>query len=456
MPDKTTKRRDRRKAISDELEIDASPERKPSLKPDTQRKIAEDSPPKQVAQRRAMKRVGRTLRAGSASTVQYARKTKTMFDTFTHASEAEIVEQAGIFRPISQFFSKMTFPTFLLLSGVVVMFAVMAFSNSNISVDRQDISIVGLPPELEGYTIMLIGDLHAREFGPAQRTLLRAIEDLNYNMAVFTGDMVGAGGNAQPFYDLLEGLPASRPKFFIAGDSDPNPLISEPRQEGKLQDMVLSDWVLGAQQRGATYLSYTQSVPVGNQRMWLSPQSMLGVNLSDTLKLYEEQLSMEKEGVAREFESSRRDLPFTSYRYNTTTLTHKASSEMLGSEVHIALTHIPPSQAFLSTSQQRGEEATVAYLPTVDLVLSGHYCGGVWKFPGVGAIYIPNTLYDNHGWFPDQRDVQGVKSLGFSTQYTTAGLGVTDKVLLPKFRLMNSPQISLLTLTAKISNDLVG
>jgi len=40
--------------------------------------------------------------------------------------------------------------------------------------------------------------------------------------------------------------------------------------------------------------------------------------------------------------------------------------------------------------------------------------------------------------------------------YITGGLGVTDKVYLPDFRLNNQPKVTLLHLTAKLTDDLLG
>ncbi len=407
---------------------------------------------------KAMKRVGRTLRAGSASTVRYTRKAMNLFTAFTQQSEAGVdVEQTPL-RRVVRFFSTLSFPMFLLLAAMVVLISMMGFSNTTLTVEKQKISIAGLPKELEGYTIALMSDLHGREYGSAQNVLQRTLASEKYDMAVFVGDMVGASGNPQPFYDLLQALPASKPKFFIAGDSDPEPLLREVRQqEGlKVGEMVLADWVLGAEQRGATYLAHTTPVRVGNINLYLSPTQVLNINLTENLKALDDQVRLERTGVSQGVAGDRNALPLSDWRYHQMRLTQQASGQMLPTDIHIMLSHIPPPEEFMNLSQQLGQEDTIAYLPTVDLVLAGHYCGGVWRLPFLGALYIPNSLYARHGWFPSQADVQGERLLGLSTLYTTAGLGVTDKVFLPDFRLLNPPQISLVTLTAAITGDLRG
>ncbi len=459
MPDDPKRRRDRRIDTEDIHLEDEAAQTRPAPKPlagEGARQPAQ--PPKKRSDRRAQKAITRTLRVGGATTVKGAQKAIDTFNAFTHSAEADVGQNLGLFKSIARFFSKMTFPAFLLMSALIIAVSLMAFSNSTVTVDKQVISVVGLPKELEGYTMLVMGDLHGRMFGSQQKALLRVIEGLSYNAVLFSGDMVGSSGNAQPFYDLLDGLPASRTKFFISGDSDPDPIIEKPRAEGTLQGVVLADWVLGAQARGAKYLSYTQGIAVSGQTLWFSPQNMLNVNLTETLRLLEAQIRLESAGVMSPdpIETDIINYPKTRYAYNTFKLTQEASSSMAATDIHIALTHYPPSQSFMTTVQQRGEEQTIAYLPTVDMVFSGHYCGGVWRLPGIGALYIPNSFYPRHGWFPDQRDVQGQKVLGLSTQYTTPGLGVTDRVWLPNFRLLNPPTVSQITLTAKITDNLLG
>ena len=46
--------------------------------------------------------------------------------------------------------------------------------------------------------------------------------------------------------------------------------------------------------------------------------------------------------------------------------------------------------------------------------------------------------------------------LGSAALYVSGGLGVTDQVYLPDFRLNNQPKVTLLHLTAKLTDDLLG
>jgi predicted MPP superfamily phosphohydrolase len=404
--------------------------------------------PKAYSSTRTVMKLTKSVRAGGSSTIQYTKEAITRFNTFTQSPQSgRLSKLRGV---------NMTFPLFIVLSFLVLVLALMALDNSSVSVDRRTISLVGLPEDLEGYTILQVSDLHARDFGADQTALLRAINGEAYNLIVFTGDMVGASGNAQPFYDLLEGLTANRPRYFIPGDSDPDILLKAPRDiTGTLEEVTLNDWVLGAKERGASLLSSATAIEVGKAKLWLTPASQLNLNITESLKLLDEQMIQETEGSLSGLEGDYNNLPFTTWRYNQLKGTQDVIGLMSAEDVQIALSHIPPSEQYITVSQELSAEGTRAYLYTPDLVLAGHYCGGGWKLPFIGAFYIPSTFYARHGWFPAREDVEGIKQLGGTLVYTSPGLGMTDRIYLPKFRLLNSPKITTLTLTSAIS-DMLG
>ncbi|MDO4547872.1 MAG: metallophosphoesterase [Clostridia bacterium] len=403
-------------------------------------------------------KLGRSLRTGGAFIMRVSKKAYKDFNTFTQSSGDQLSSRKA---PVegSALRRNMTFIIFGLTVVVIMSIALMVLNNSSVSVDRVTVSIVGLDSNLEGYNILHISDLHGRSFGTNQTSLLRTINGLSYNLVVFTGDMVGRSNDPQPFYDLLEGMTANRPRYFISGDSDPQVLLDTPRDiVDTLDNMVLNDWVLGAKERGATYLSTTMGVSVGTTTLWLSPASLLSIDIPTSLATVKEQLAQETDGAANGVITDYQNLPLTDYRYRKLNRLDQAVHNMTSSQTHIALSHVPPTQEYIEVTQMLGEQQTdeYAYLPTVDLVLAGHYCGGGWKLPFIGAIYVPNSSLDRHGWFPSQSDVEGLKQLGSTLLYTSPGLSVTDKIaLLPNFRLFNEPKITILTLTSAITNNLI-
>ena len=175
----------------------------------------------------------------------------------------------------------------------------MVFMQGNsLRVDEQNVTLVGLPQSLEGYRILHLSDLAGRRFGDEQATILREINTLDYDAVFITGDMVGSSGDPEPFYELLEGLPSSKPVYFIAGDSDPEPVLDSARDiTGTVEEMVLADWVLGAIERGATYVDAPVELTVGDSSIWISPADLLNLEASELVDTCEEQMLQEQEGT---------------------------------------------------------------------------------------------------------------------------------------------------------------
>ena len=345
-------------------------------------------------------------------------------------------------------------PVFLVVIVLLLAIVVLLQGNS-ISVDEQQVTMVGLPEDLEGYRILLLSDLNGRRFGDEQATILREIGTLDYDAVFIAGDMVGSGGDPQPFYELLEGLPSSKPVYFIAGDSDPQPVLDVTRDiTGTVEQMVLADWILGAMERGATYVDAPVELNVGDSSIWISPADMLNLDAGELANTCEEQMLQEQEGTVLGLQSDHDTLPSTTYRYERAQRLLNAVNSMTAADVHISLAHEPPSDDFLyaSSTHNSSEEK---YLTQPSLVLAGHYCGGVWRLPLVGALYIPSSTAERHGWFPAQEDVQGLSTAGGTQLYITAGLSTTDSAPLMFFRFLNRPQISIIELTATLPQSML-
>lgn len=345
-------------------------------------------------------------------------------------------------------------PVFLVVIVLLLAIVVLLQGNS-ISVDEQQVTMVGLPEDLEGYRILLLSDLNGRRFGDEQATILREIGTLDYDAVFIAGDMVGSGGDPQPFYELLEGLPSSKPVYFIAGDSDPQHVLDVTRDiTGTVEQMVLADWILGAIERGATYVDAPVELNVGDSSIWISPADMLNLDAGELANTCEEQMLQEQEGTVLGLQSDHDTLPSTTYRYERAQRLLNAVNSMTAADVHISLAHEPPSDDFLyaSSTHNSSEEK---YLTQPSLVLAGHYCGGVWRLPLVGAFYIPSSTAERHGWFPAQEDVQGLSTAGGTQLYITAGLSTTDSAPLMFFRFLNRPQISIIELTATLPQSML-
>lgn len=333
---------------------------------------------------------------------------------------------------------------------------VMVFmNNSNISVLQEKVTIVGLPSDLENYKIMVISDLNGQRFGDKQSSLLRSINNQSYNAVFFLGDMVGKGGDPEPFYELLEGIPSSKRVYFICGDSDPGPYVDAPRDiTGTLSQLVLEDWILGAIERGATYVDSPVCLTVGNSNVWITPSVLMNFDASELVDVWKDQTESEEDGVLAGLASDYKTLPITSYRYRIAQNFYNALSSMREDDFYLTLAHQVPSDNFIYAAASHSTDSG-KYLDEPELILAGHYCGGVWRLPLLGAFYVPDNMMARNGWFPTQEDVRGLSSVGESQIYITGGLSVNAAVSAMPFRMLNQPEISVLTLTATLPESML-
>lgn len=364
--------------------------------------------------------------------------------------------QDSLFRPIVVFGKKIRLWPLFVLIAIVLMVSGIILNNSNLAIVEQSITIVGLPDELEGYRIVVLSDMNGRSFGDSQSLLLRTLNNLKYDAIFCLGDMVGRSGNAGPFWAFLEGLKDPGKVYFICGDSDPGPYLSGARAtQGLLSELILEDWILGAIERGANYVDAPVCISVKDVNLWVSPATMLNYEASSTLEIWQEQTEQEVDGVRSGITDDYTKLPITTYRTRLAQQLYDAQRSMSTADLHISLAHEPPSDAFIYTSEDHNSESG-RFLASPELIIAGHFCGGVWRLPGIGAFYVPDRTMARGGWFPEQEDVAGLSTVGETQVYITKGMSTNGSVPLMPFRLFNSPEISVLTLTSTLPENMLG
>lgn len=370
----------------------------------------------------------------------------------------EIMSASGdesLFKPLHIFGHEIRFWPLFLLAFFFLLVGMVVLNNGNVQAVNQSITVVGLPDELNNYNILVLSDLNGKRFGDQQSALIREVESQDYDMILCLGDMVGKDGNPQPFYEFLEGISNPSRVYFVCGDSDPGPFVETPREiQGTLEQIVLEDWILGAIERGATYVDVPMKVEVNKSYLWLTPTNYLNLDVVAYREDWRAQMEQEEDGVVAGLSSDYNSLPFTSYRYAQAEKFYAAVREIQSTDLLIGLSHIVPDDDFIrsaSTHDQQSEN----YLFEPELIISGHYCGGVWQLPFMGAFYVPNRMLPRYGWFPDQEDVSGLSAIGESQVYISAGLSTTSSIPVLPFRLFNDPEINLLTLTAKLPDNML-
>ena len=377
------------------------------------------------------------------------RRKKSLFEIMSATDED------GLFKPLRIFGHEIRFWPLFVLALVAMLVGVVVMSNGNVTALTEQVTVVGLPSDLENYGILVLSDLNGKRFGDQQSVLVRAVESQSYNMILCVGDMVGSDGDPEPFYEFLEGINHPERVYFVAGDADPGPYVDVARDiQGTLAQIVLEDWILGAIERGANYVDAPVRVSVGDSNIWLTPSNFLNVEAISYREEWKDQMQQEEDGTISGLMSDYNSLPFTSYRYALAQKFYEAANSISSSDLLICLSHIVPNDQFIESAALHDSDDGL-YLSEPELIVSGHYCGGVWKIPGLGAFYAPNRMLPRYGWFPAKEDVNGLSKIGESQVYLTGGLSTNSDLPLLFFRSFNDPEITLLTLTAKLPDNML-
>lgn len=371
----------------------------------------------------------------------------------------EIMSASGedsLFKPITIFGHEIRFWPLFVLAFIVMLIGIIIISNGNVQIAEEMVTVVGLPEDLEGYNILVISDLNGKRFGDQQSVLVRQVESVDYDMILCVGDMVGEDGDPEPFYEFLDGISRPSRVYFVCGDADPGPFVDVPREiVGTLEQIVLEDWILGAVERGANYVDAPIAVEVDEATIWLTPTAMLNLDASENRENWREQMKQEEDGVISGLASDYNSLPFTSYRYAQADRFYASLGVISSSDMLIGLSHIVPEDGFIQSAATHDDESA-HYLFEPELIVSGHYCGGVWRVPFAGAFYVPNRMLPRNGWFPAREDVEGLSRIGESQVFISKGLSNTSAIKLLPFRAFNEPEMTVLTLTAKLPDNMLA
>lgn len=331
----------------------------------------------------------------------------------------------------------------LVLAALVAVLLLNFATNTRVELMNEKVSVMGLDKTYEGFTVLHISDLHASELGTDAELWRSLLYSKTFHAVVLSGDMVGSGGNTEPLLSLihiLQELNANAPIYFIAGDDDPAAVISTP--QGTPQ--VLSDWVRAAQQEGAIYLDTPVAQQVGKRTVWFVPQYLYDVDVAGMVtSLTNQKADMEAQGRQYEAEGGATYRALC-YRLDVMTRTVEALKTMLSTDLQIAVSHAPLERDYIRTSLEWANKDDVFSFRSISLLLAGHYCGGQWRLPGIGPVYVPEL-----GWFPADEGIVGMQRINSINQYVSGGLGASEDYPI-KGRLFNSPSVTLLKFTATI------
>lgn len=319
----------------------------------------------------------------------------------------------------------------LLLALALLCLLVNFVLNQFVRLERVVVPVKGLSEAFEGFTILHISDLKGMRFGSGQELVTFALGDEKIDAVVLSGDMVSARGNAEPLYALLDALrerSSATPIYFIPGDSDPAPASMSYAAGGS----PFAPWVLGAKQRGATLLSSPEAITRGEQTLWLTTNTHLSIDMDTLQRQYELQYLAALDG------GDENEIELATYNLQWLENTRSMRKALREEDVLLTVSHAAPAEHELSGS----------LTSRINLVLCGHYLGGLMRLPGLGPLFVPSSSQPRYGLFPGSGTYSGLSREGHTWIYTSPGLGSSDPLYPPFFfRLFNPPAVTLISLT---------
>jgi predicted MPP superfamily phosphohydrolase len=316
----------------------------------------------------------------------------------------------------------------------------------NITVSRRvqlqeiKLTVLNLPDDLENFSILHLSDLHGARYGENQKAVETALGTTKYSCVVMTGDMLGEDGDVQPLLELIALMPHDTPKFLIPGDTD-GPAV-ESQAHSSLS--VYTAWAEELQAVGVQILDRPVLITREKGRIWFVPEELYALDLEgmrSAVRNQLEELNSRKTSLTADDAARIRALEYEAERADALI---EMEEEFLPTDIQVVLTHTPLSAEYVSDMVSWAGKEDLFSMRYASLILAGHYNGGQWRIPFIGAIYVPEL-----GWFPEDSQVQGLSYLEGIPQYISPGLGSDPHYEHQPGRIFNSPVITRIVLTRK-------
>ena len=271
----------------------------------------------------------------------------------------------------------------------------MHLENNHFRIEHYEVESEKLPAAFHGNKIVFITDLHNHSFGKNNGRLLAAIDKEKPDYVMTAGDLLIKGETfaTETALNLLENLCQKYPVYYAPGNHE--------KRLGELEGTKNKFWkeyIAKAKKMGVNYLS-NESVILkkGNQSI-----SVSGIDID---RIYY------KKGMHRpKLEKKEMEMFMPECKKET---------------YQILLAHNPE---YFETYAEWG----------ADLVLSGHFHGGIMILPFIGGVVAPSyQLFPKYDF--------GKFQSGNSTMILSRGLAVHSI----KIRIFNVPELSVITLKQK-------
>ena len=337
----------------------------------------------------------------------------------------------------------LTAAAFLLIAlGMILAFNYLL--RNNVQLDTRRVTVADLPSDLESFSILHLSDLHGAEMGDGMSRLQRAIGEQAYSCVVMTGDMVGVKGDVQPLLDAIAVMPRGAPVLILPGDEDP-PYLADTDQGNA---GPYAAWAEAVTQAGAVLLDEPYLITRGKNdrsRLWLIPEDLYSLDLNQLEAVYRAQLD-ELNGYLALTPDQAARRRVAEYQVRRAGSAREKLKQIQPGDVQVVVSHTPLTEDFMTEVIPWSSRSDVVSLRQASLILAGHYCGGQWRIPGRGAVYVPDF-----GWWPEEERINGWSYVYGIPQHISSGLGPAD--FYPwweSFRFLNPPDVTRVVLTSRM------
>ncbi len=108
-----------------------------------------------------------------------------------------------------------------IIIAVIAFTAIFIYNNNYLRTENIIVASEKIPKNFDGYEILHLSDLHNVSYGKRNRRLCQAVNQMNVDAILYTGDMVDERNfSKRGFYHLLEGIKNKIPSYFIFGNHE--------------------------------------------------------------------------------------------------------------------------------------------------------------------------------------------------------------------------------------------
>lgn len=247
--------------------------------------------------------------------------------------------------------------------GVIAVIIIMAiffyWQNNGITVTKITFENSKIPNGFDGFKIIHLSDLHNKEFGEAQKKLIKKVNDSNPDLIVFTGDLIDHTKEEKGDESFINAIKDVAPVYYVSGNHE--------AWSGKYDGLVAK-----LKENGITVLD-NDKVKIEKNGEYIN---VLGIKdlafFSNDTKVFEDELKK---------------------------LVDKEESN----DFKILLWHRP-------------ELMDLYVKNSLDLVFSGHAHGGQFRIPFIGGVLAPNRSL-----FP--KYTSGMHTINNTSMIISRGLG---------------------------------